>query len=111
MMVVMKATVFPVVSLGKISTIRLHPMMRADGYQPQIVENEPTLSNDLYDGTTIYYYLTCCLSKLLFNANTSVRHCSNTTNYSDFNNTIICEDDNQAYPRKIKTTPINIMMS
>ena len=77
--------------------------MCADGYQPHIVENEPTISyNYYYDETTIYYYFTCCPPKLLFDANTSVCHCFNTTTFSDFNNTMICEDDNRPYTRQMK---------
>ena len=78
------------------------PMICADGYQPQIVENEAIV----YDNWgTPNHYFTCCPPNLLFDdANhTSVRrHCSNQTTVVDSNNTMICEDHNRPYPRPMK---------
>jgi len=86
------------------------PMMCADGYQPHIVENEPTIFYNTYYNDTIrhiYYYFTCCPPKLLFDANTSVRHCSNSTTHFDNNNIMICENNDRPYPIQMKNYTTN----
>jgi hypothetical protein len=101
-----------------------YPMMCADGFKPQIVENETTVDNCGYD----FQYFTCCPPNL--SPDTDVgRHCSNPIGYDSFNNdTMVCDDDttttylrwgddqyvdddddvnklaNRPYPREMKTT-------
>ena len=76
------------------------PMMCADGYQPQIIENEPEVYDEFWDITA--YYFTCCPPiDLLSFANTS-RHCSNPTTLVDTNITMVCEDNNRPHPRQMK---------
>ena len=74
-------------------------MMCADGYQPKIVENEPIVDSDLNGNS--YYYFTCCPPKPQSYAKTS-RHCSNTTLSIGFDNSMICEDNNRPYPRRME---------
>ncbi|OEU06015.1 hypothetical protein FRACYDRAFT_256861 [Fragilariopsis cylindrus CCMP1102] len=77
-------------------------MMCADGYQPEIVENEPIVYSDFYPGDP-YYYFTCCPPKPQSDAKIS-RHCSNTTLSIGFDNNMICEDNNRPYPRRMKNS-------
>jgi len=75
-----------------------YPSMCADGYQPQIIENEATVSHN----GNLYHYFTCCPPNPSFDTNTS-RHCSNSTTFPGLNkNTTICENTNRPQLRQME---------
>ena len=77
------------------------PMICADGYQPQIVENEAIVYSNLYEDRPFYYF-TCCPPNTSSGVNPS-RHCSDSNTLSGLNNTMIsCEENNRPYPRRME---------